>query len=386
MPEFEKKNIALLGSTGSIGVQALEVVENHGDQFNVEVLTAHNNADLLMEQAHRFKPNVVVIGNEKHYDKVFSSLDPQGIKVYSGERSLQSVVEMETIDTVLSAMVGFAGLLPTLNAVQHGKDVALANKETLVVAGDLITEASRQHGAAILPVDSEHSAIFQCLTGEYGNVIEKIYLTASGGPFRGRTRAGLENVTVAEALKHPNWEMGAKITIDSATLMNKGLEVIEAKWLFGLEAAKIEVIVHPQSIIHSLVQFEDGSIKAQLGLPDMKLPIQYALSFPRRYGTSFPRFNFTDYPSLTFEKPDTDTFRNLALSYHAMEQGGNLPCVLNAANEIAVREFLHGRIGFLGISDLIENTMMKIAFIKEPDLDDYLETDKEARIKALELI
>lgn len=374
-----KKTIAILGSTGSIGTQALEVVAANPDAFEVEVLTAGNNADLLIEQAKQFKPNVVVIGNEIHYDSLFEALDPLGIKVYAGQNALEHVVQMEAIEVVLTALVGYAGLAPTIKAIEAGKHISLANKETLVVAGELITGLAQEYGVNIYPVDSEHSAIFQCLVGEFHNPIEKIILTASGGPFRGMQRTELAHVTKAQALKHPNWEMGAKITIDSASLMNKGLEVIEAKWLFGLKAEQIEVIVHPQSIIHSIVQFEDGSMKAQMGLPDMKLPIQYALTYPERFRTDFPRFNFLDYPALTFEQPDQDTFKNLSLAFDALNRGGNMPCVLNAANEIAVEKFLKDEIGFLEMSDLVEHSMQKISFIAHPSYEDYVQTDFETR-------
>lgn len=384
--EVKKKNIAILGSTGSIGTQALEVIREHHDKFAVEVLTAQNNAQLLIEQAAAFQPNVVVIGNEALYDQVFTALDPLDIKVYAGAKALNSVVQMETVDMVLTALVGYAGLLPTVKAIEAKKPIALANKETLVVAGALITQLASEYGVNIYPVDSEHSAIFQCLVGEFGNPIEKIILTASGGPFRGRDSAFLSTVTKAQALKHPNWTMGAKITIDSATLMNKGLEVIEAKWLFGLRSNQIDVIVHPQSIIHSLVQFEDGSIKAQMGLPTMKLPIQYALSYPDRLLSASSRFSFLDYPNLTFEQPDTTTFKNLALAYEAMDRGGNIPCVLNAANEVAVEKFLKEEIGFLEISDIIEESLARAIYIAEPSLDDYINTDKETRAKAQELV
>jgi len=381
-----KKRIAILGSTGSIGTQALEVIQAHPQAFELEVLTANNNAHLLIEQALLFKPNVVVIGNEALYEQVFAALNPQDIKVYAGEKALCSVVEMETVDLVLTAMVGYAGLKPTVRAIEYGKSIALANKETLVVAGQLITELAQKKGVNIYPVDSEHSAIFQCLAGEMHNPIEKIILTASGGPFRGKDAAFLATITKEQALKHPNWAMGAKITIDSASLMNKGLEVIEAKWLFHLRQQQIEVVVHPQSIIHSLVQFQDGSIKAQMGLPDMKLPIQYALGYPKRLKSSFPRFSFTDYSQLTFEQPDLETFRNLALAYKAMEQGGNMPCILNAANEIAVEAFLQDKIKFLQMPDLIETCMQKVSFLAKPGLDDYAATDSETRIMARELI
>ncbi len=381
-----KRHIAILGSTGSIGTQALEVIAAHPDKFAVEVLTAHRNADLLIAQSVQFQPNAVVIIEETLYDQVFSALDPLGIKVYTGEKALSSVVQMESIDLVLTATVGYAGLLPTIKAIEAGKPIALANKETLVVAGELITTLAREKSVNIFPVDSEHSAIFQCLVGEFHNKIEKIILTASGGPFRGRDRAFLETVTKADALKHPNWEMGAKVTIDSATLMNKGLEVMEAKWLFGINADQIEVVVHPQSIIHSMVQFEDGSIKAQMGLPDMRLPIQFALSYPERLHADFPRFNFTDYPSLTFEQPDIKTFRNLGLAFEALQKAGNMPCILNAANEIAVAAFLKEKIRFLQISDVVEACMAKVNYIRNPSYEDYVITDQQTRIKALEII
>ncbi|HVD98000.1 MAG TPA: 1-deoxy-D-xylulose-5-phosphate reductoisomerase [Cytophagaceae bacterium] len=386
MKQDNKRHIAILGSTGSIGTQALDVVRQHQDKFLVEVLTAQSNADLLISQAIEFKPNTVVIVDDCHYEKVFSALDPKGIKVYTGVNALASVVEMDVIDIVLTALVGYSGLLPTIRAIKAGKHIALANKETLVVAGDLVTKLALEHKIDILPVDSEHSAIFQCLAGEFHNPIEKIILTASGGPFRGKNIDYLKTVTKAQALKHPNWSMGAKITIDSASLMNKGLEVIEAKWLFGLEASQIEVTVHPQSIVHSMVQFEDGSIKAQMGLPDMKLPIQYALGYPERLRSNFPRFDFSLSHTLTFEKPDLKTFRNLGLAYKALEKGGNMPCILNAANEIAVAEFLNEKISFLEISDVIENCMEKIQFISSPSLDDYINTDTETRMLAQNLI
>ena len=381
-----KRRIAILGSTGSIGTQAIEVILAHPDQFAVEVLTANQNAELLIEQARQVRPNVVVIADESRYDTVFAALDPLDIKVYSGLNSIAQVVQMDSVDIVLTAMVGYAGLLPTIKAIEAGKPIALANKETLVVAGDLITRMAAERGVNIYPVDSEHSAIFQCLVGEFHNPIEKIILTASGGPFRGRDRTHLETVTRAQALKHPNWTMGAKITIDSATLMNKGLEVIEAKWLFNLRPDQIEVVVHPQSIVHSLVQFEDGSMKAQIGLPDMKLPIQFALGYPNRLKSDFPRFNFANYPSLTFEQPDLGTFRNLQLAFDALEQGGNMPCIINAANEIAVEAFLHDRVSFLGISDVIESAMQQASFVADPTYDDYVATDKETRRIATEKI
>ena len=381
-----KKSIAILGSTGSIGTQALEVIKSHPENFQVEVLTAQNNVDLLIQQSIQFRPNAVVIGNDAFYDKVFNVLDPLGIKVYSGEKSLSSVVQMDTIDVVLTALVGYAGLVPTIKAIEAGKHIALANKETLVVAGELVTSLAQEKGVNIYPVDSEHSAIFQCLVGEFHNPIEKIILTASGGPFRGRSRKFLESVKKEQALKHPNWDMGAKITIDSASLMNKGLEVIEAKWLFNLREDQVDVVVHPQSIIHSMVQFEDSSIKAQMGLPDMRVPIMFALSYPDRLKADFPRFNFMDYPQLTFEQPDSDTFRNLALAFHALGREGNAACILNAANEVVVSAFLEDKISFLGMSEVIENCLDKVHFIKTPSLEDYIATDKETRIKALELI
>ena len=384
--EVKKKQIAILGSTGSIGTQALEVISEHSDLFEVEVLTANNNSALLIEQAKKYKPNTVVITNEDKYKEVDDALFDLGIKVFAGQQSLEEVVEGENIDVVLTALVGYSGLKPTIHAIKSGKNIALANKETLVVAGDLITKLCQEYGVSIYPVDSEHSAIFQCLVGEQYNPIEKIYLTASGGPFRGKLRNDLLDITKAQALKHPNWDMGAKITIDSATLMNKGLEVIEAKWLFDLKAEQIEVVVHPQSIIHSAVQFEDGSIKAQLGLPDMKLPIQYALGFPERLKNSFKRFNFLDYPHLTFEKPDRKTFRNLDLAYTVMSKGGNMPCILNAANEIAVAAFLKDKIGFLKMPDLIANCMEKITFVPNPSYEDFVETDKQTRILASKLL
>lgn len=380
------KRIAILGSTGSIGTQALEVIEANPESFELEVITANNNADLLITQALKFKPNAVVIANEAYYEQVREALQQEDIKVYAGANALCSVVEMGTVDMVLTAMMGYAGLQPTIRAIKAGKQIALANKETLVVAGQLITDLAKEYGVNIYPVDSEHSAIFQCLVGEFHNPIEKIILTASGGPFRGRTVDELKLVTKAQALKHPNWDMGAKITIDSASLMNKGLEVIEAKWLFGLTNEQIEVVVHPQSIIHSLVQFEDGSLKAQLGLPDMKLPIQYALGYPNRLKSDFPRFNFMDYPQLTFEQPDLKTFRNLQLAFDAMAKGGNMPCILNAANEIAVSAFLRDEVGFLQMPEIIESCMAKVTYIANPSYDDYVLTDSETRAKASELI
>jgi 1-deoxy-D-xylulose-5-phosphate reductoisomerase len=382
---LEKKNIAILGSTGSIGTQALEVIENSKDYFQVELLSAHSNADLLAEQAIKFQPNAVVIGQQEKYQYLKDKLNLYPIKVYCGMEALEQAVQMESIDIVLTALVGYSGLGPTLKAIEAGKPIALANKETLVVAGELVTKLAAEKGVNIYPVDSEHSAIFQCLAGEFHNKIEKIYLTASGGPFRGKKRDELLTITKAQALKHPNWVMGAKITIDSASLMNKGLEVIEAKWLFGLQKEQIDVIVHPQSIIHSIVQFNDGSMKAQLGLPDMKLPILYALTYPNRILTDFKRFDFLNYPSFTFEKPDLETFKNLALAFSAMEKGGNSPCILNAANEVAVELFLQDKIGFLAMSDLINTCLNKVEFIAQPNYQDYINTDLETRKLAFEL-
>lgn len=381
-----KKRIAILGSTGSIGTQALEVIRLHPDDFTVEVLTARKNTDLLIRQAMEFKPDSVVISDDKFYSTVFDALDPLNIKVYAGDDSLWQIVENNSIDLVLMALVGFAGLKPTLKAIEAGKTVAIANKETFVVAGELVTQLAKEKGVNIYPVDSEHSAIFQCLAGEYQNPVEKIYLTASGGPFRGKNRAFLSNVKKEAALKHPNWKMGCKVTIDSASLMNKGLEVIEARWLFGLKPEQIDIIVHPQSIIHSLIQFEDGALKAQMGLPDMKLPIMYALSYPYRLKSDFPRFNFIDFPELTFEKPDTENFRNLSLAYEALKQGGNMPCVLNAANEIVVNAFLHDKIGFLQMPEIIEKCMTSAYFIKKPTFADYLQTDREVRLMANKIL
>jgi 1-deoxy-D-xylulose-5-phosphate reductoisomerase len=373
------RHIAILGSTGSIGTQALEVIAANPDQFVAEVITANRQADLLIEQALKFRPNAVVIGDRDKYAQVKDALWNEGIKVYAGEEALEQVVEMAEIDLVLTALVGAAGLRPTVRAIRAGKHIALANKETLVVAGELVTALAREHAVNIYPVDSEHSAIFQCLAGEWHNPIEKIILTASGGPFRGRTADQLATVKKEQALKHPNWDMGAKITIDSASLMNKGLEVIEAKWLFGLTPDQIDVIVHPQSIIHSIVQFTDGSMKAQMGLPDMKLPIQYALGYPQRVASNFPRFDFLQYPSLTFEQPDRTTFRCLDLAYTAMREGGNAACVLNAANEVAVQYFLEDRIGFLDIPAVIEDTLQRIPSAVCNSLEDYLEYDALAR-------
>jgi 1-deoxy-D-xylulose-5-phosphate reductoisomerase len=381
-----KRHLAILGSTGSIGTQALDVVRSHPNKFQIEVLSAQNNADLLIAQAIEFQPNVVVIGNESLYEKVSNALSNQAIKVYTGDKALAAVVEMGTIDMVLTAMVGYSGLIPTINAIKAKKTIALANKETLVVAGDLVTRLAYENAVNILPVDSEHSAIFQCLMGEFHNPIEKIILTASGGPFRGKNTEFLKNIKKEQALKHPNWTMGAKITIDSATLMNKGLEVIEAKWLFGLKNEQIEVIVHPQSIIHSMIQFKDGSMKAQMGLPDMKLPIQFALGYPNRLNSDFPRFDFSQFPSLTFEKPDMNTFKCLTLAYQALDKGGNQACALNAANEISVAAFLQDQIGFLDIQELNEKVMNQVDFVAKPALEDYIETDKKARILAQSFI
>ena len=379
MENSTPKRLAILGSTGSIGTQALDVIRQHRNEFSVEVLSANKNAKLLIEQAIEFNPNVVVIRSENLHDKVADALEQYPIKVYSGEESLVQVLEMETIDMVLIAMVGFAGLRPTLKAIETRKPVAIANKETLVVAGELVTRKARENAVNLYPVDSEHSAIFQCLAGEFHNPIEKIYLTASGGPFRGKSKEFLHTVTKEDALKHPNWNMGCKVSIDSATFMNKGLEVIEARWLFGIKPHQIDVVVHPQSIVHSLVQFEDGAIKAQLGLPDMRLPIQYALGYPNRIKSNMPRFNFMDYPELTFEQPDRETFPCLDLAYQAIEKGGNMPCLLNAANEIAVNAFLKEKIKFTAIPNLIESCMAKAVFIQNPTLDDYLYSDQEAR-------
>ena len=385
-PELPKR-IALLGATGSIGTQALDVIRAHPARFAVAALSAQSNAELLIAQAREFRPAVVVIGYESKYATVKTALANQPeTEVVAGAAALTEAAARPDSDLVLTAMVGYAGLLPTVAAIRAGKDIALANKETLVVAGQLITQLVKQHGVRLLPVDSEHSAIFQCLVGEEQNPVEKIILTASGGPFRGRTAAALATVTKAQALKHPNWDMGAKITIDSASLMNKGLEVIEAKWLFGLTDEQIEVVVHPQSIVHSLVQFRDGSLKAQLGLPDMKLPIQYALGYPERLPSAFPRFSFLDYPQLTFEPADTATFRNLPLAFAAMRRGGNAPCVLNAANEVAVAAFLRDEVGFLEMSDLVESCLTKVSYLAAPSLDDYVATDRETRRVARELV
>jgi 1-deoxy-D-xylulose-5-phosphate reductoisomerase len=382
----KKTRVAILGSTGSIGTQALEVIETYPDLFDLQVITANKNADLLIVQALKFKPNTVVIVDESLYSHVKSALQNEDIHVYTGEQSLSQVVTSTEVDIVLTAMVGYAGLKPTLAAIGAKKNIALANKETLVVAGELVTKFAKENGVNIYPVDSEHSAIFQCLAGEFHNPIEKIYLTASGGPFRGWKKDQLEKVTVEQALNHPNWVMGAKITIDSASLMNKGLEVIEAKWLFNLKPNQIDTIVHPQSIVHSLVQFEDGSMKAQMGLPDMKLPIQYALTYPDRFPTNFPRFNFMDYPQLTFEKPDRETFLNLGLAYDAMEMGGTAACALNAANEITVQAFLDKKISFLQISEINQAVLKSTEIIQNPSYEDYVTIDELARMNALKLL
>lgn len=373
------KRIAILGSTGSIGTQALNVIRRHRDLFGVEVLCAGSNADLLIQQALEFDPNAVAIADEGKYAQVSEALQPRGIKVYAGEGAIADLMEMETVDLVLAAIVGFAGLRPTLRAIEHGKPIALANKETMVVAGSIVTAAALKHRVPILPVDSEHSAIFQCLIGE--GAIDKILLTASGGPFRGRTREQLEGVTLEQALNHPNWKMGRKVTIDSASLMNKGLEVIEAKWLFGVDAEDIEVVVHPQSVVHSMVQFCDGSIKAQLGIPSMETPIQFAFSYPERIESHLPRLDFAQYPNLTFEKPDRKTFRCLDLAYRAIGRGGNMPCVMNAANEVAVQQFIDGKIRFLDIADRVEEAMQRAPFIANPTLDDLFQTDKNIRMQ-----
>ena len=381
-----KKRIAVLGSTGSIGTQSLDVIGNHPDKFTLEVITAQNNAKLLIEQAIKYKPNAVVISNERLYKQVFEALDPFFIKVYAGNDALSQIVEMDTIDQVIIALVGYAGLKPTIQAIKSNKQIALANKETLVVGGQLIQNLLKKSRSRIIPVDSEHSAIFQCLVGELDNRIEKIYLTASGGPFLGRNEQFLKNVKKKQALAHPNWEMGCKISIDSASLMNKGLEVIEAKWLFDLKTDQIDVVVHPQSIIHSMVQFEDGSIKAQMGLPDMKLPIQYALTYPERFHSEFPRLNFIEHPELTFQSPDLKIFRNLALAFEALNLGGNMPCVLNASNEVLVSLFLKDKIGFLQMPDIIERCMNKADLIKNPSYEDLAASDKIARKLTLELV
>jgi 1-deoxy-D-xylulose-5-phosphate reductoisomerase len=382
----EKKGLAILGSTGSIGTQALEVVEAYPDYFDLQVITANKNADLLIEQALKYQPNTVVLVDDTDYNKVKEALSQEDIHVYCGEDALCQAVESNEIHMVLTALVGYAGLKPTIAAINAKKEIALANKETLVVAGALITSLAKQNGVNIYPVDSEHSAIFQCLVGEFHNPVEKIYLTASGGPFRGFTEEQLQKVSKEQALKHPNWIMGSKVTIDSATLMNKGLEVIEAKWLFNLKPKQIDVIVHPQSIVHSIVQFEDGSMKAQMGIPDMKLPIQFALTYPDRFKTDFPRFDFMDYPELTFEKPDRKVFKNLDLAFFAMEQGGTTACVLNAANEIAVDAFLNDKISFSEISQLNNDVVKGSTPILKPEYEDYVRSDEEARRTALSLI
>jgi 1-deoxy-D-xylulose-5-phosphate reductoisomerase len=386
METNHKKQIAILGSTGSIGTQALEVIAENDSLFEVYALTANNNVDLLIEQSRKYKPEMVAIGNEEHYHKLKDALSDLPIKVFAGDDSIAQVAEMQPIDMVLTAMVGYSGLKPTISAIKAGKKIALANKETLVVAGEMVCDLAASFNSAILPVDSEHSAIFQCLAGEGNNPIEKLILTASGGPFRTKSIHELEHVTSAQALKHPNWDMGAKITIDSASLMNKGFEIIEAKWLFGVTPDQIQVVVHPQSIIHSMVQFADGSIKAQLGMPDMKLPIQYAFTYPDRLKTNFPRFDFDVCDQFTFEKPDLEKFRNLAFAYYAMDKCGNMPCILNAANEIVVAEFLKDRIGFLQMSDIIEDVMAKADFIAKPTYDDYVRTDAAVRSLTKELI
>ena len=377
------KNIAILGSTGSIGTQTLQVIAANPGRFNVEVLTARNQADLLAEQAKRFKPNMVVIANEEKHARLRELLKDEDVKVYAGSEAICQAVQSSTVDVVVTAMVGYSGLLPTIAAIEAGKTIALANKETLVVAGDLISRLAEKHRTAILPVDSEHSAIFQCLVGE-ASPVEKILLTASGGPFRGKSADFLRTVTPAQALNHPNWHMGAKVTIDSASMMNKGFEAIEAKWLFGVRPEQIEVLVHPQSVVHSMVQFADGNIKAQWAVPDMRLPIQYALTYPERVDSGLPRLDFSKGLALTFEKPDTRVFRNLELAFHAMRQGGNTPCVLNAANEVMVQAFLEGRISFTGMSDVIEETLPQVAFVPSPTLDDYIASDREGRAKAEE--
>ncbi len=381
-----KRRIAILGSTGSIGTQALEVIDEHADMFEVYALTANNQVDLLINQARKYMPEMVVIANEEKYSELKEALNDLPIKVWTGAEAIAQVVEAEPIDMVLTAMVGYSGLMPTISAIKAGKAIALANKETLVVAGELITSLATEHKVPVIPVDSEHSAIFQCLAGEWNNTIEKILLTASGGPFRTKTIDELSKVTKEQALKHPNWNMGAKVTIDSASMMNKGFEMIEAKWLFGVSPEKIQVVVHPQSIIHSMVQFEDGAVMAQLGLPDMKLPISYAFSYPKRLENKAPRLDFNLYNTLTFEEPDIKRFRNLSFAFEAIKQGGNMPCILNAANEVAVAAFLRDETGFLNMSDIIEKTMQKAFFIANPTYEDYVATDTEARKIASELI
>jgi len=383
---MQKQAIAILGSTGSIGTQTLDVIEQNPDLFELYAITAGDNVDLLIRQAKKFLPEIVVIGNENHYQKLKNALQNLPIKVFAGNNSIAQVVQLAPVDTVVMAMVGYSGLLPAINAVKAGKKIALANKETLVVAGSLITELSLKNGVKILPIDSEHSAIFQCLLGETENSVEKIILTASGGAFRGKKTADLQNVTAKDALQHPTWNMGAKITIDSATMMNKGFEVIEAKWLFDLKLKQIEIVLHPQSIIHSMVQFIDGSIKAQLGIPDMRQPIQYALTFPNRMKTQVAKIDFSKINNLTFEQPDFETFKNLALAYFAMEKGGNMPCILNAANEVVVAKFLQNKIGFLQMSDIIEKMLHTIPFIQNPDYEDFVNCDKETRKKVEEIV
>ncbi len=386
MAETNKKRIAIFGSTGSIGTQALQVIEANPELFEVEILTSQNNDALLIEQALKFRPNAVVIGDKKKYEAVKTALGSTDIKVFAGEDALVETADFDTYDMMLAAIVGFAGLRPTLKAVEKGKAIALANKETLVVAGDIVMQKALENRVPVIPVDSEHSAVFQCLVGETRNKIEKIILTASGGPFLGKKPNFLVNVKRDHALQHPNWKMGAKISIDSATLMNKGLEMIEARWLFNLQPEQIQVVIHPQSIVHSMVQFEDGSMKAQMGLPDMKLPIQYAFTFPQRIYSESPRIDFKRLNVLNFEEPDVKTFRNLTLAIEALFTGGNLPCVLNAANEIAVWAFLHNRIGFLDITAVVEQTMREVAFIEKPNLEEYFESDGEARNFAAVLI
>lgn len=382
---MKKRQLAILGSTGSIGTQALEVVSEHSDLFEVYALTANNQVDLLINQARKYMPEVVVIANERKYPELKEALEDLPIKVWAGADAIAQMVQSEPIDMVLTAMVGYSGLRPTISAIKAGKAIALANKETLVVAGELIMKLAAEHKVPILPVDSEHSAIFQCLTGAYDNPIEKILLTASGGPFRRKTLEELATATKAQALRHPNWTMGAKITIDSASMMNKGFEMIEAKWLFDVTPDQVQVVVHPQSVIHSMVQFEDGAVIAQLGIPDMKLPIAYAFSFPTRMRSMAPRLDFNQYSTLTFEEPDMERFRNLAFAFEAARQGGNMPCILNAANEVVVAAFLQDRIGFLQMSDVIERTMRKASFIVNPSYEDYVATDTEARRLAAEL-
>jgi 1-deoxy-D-xylulose 5-phosphate reductoisomerase len=381
-----KQTVAILGSTGSIGTQTLDVIDRHSELFEVYAITAHNNIDLLVEQAKRYRPEVVAIADERHYKTLREALDGLPVKVFAGADSICQIAAMSPIDTVVTAMVGYSGLLPTVRAIEAGKKIALANKETLVVAGELVTDLALRNRVDIIPIDSEHSAIFQCLVGENENSVEKLILTASGGAFRDTPKDDLRLATAADALRHPTWKMGAKITIDSATMMNKGFEVIEARWLFDIPIDKIEVIIHPQSIVHSMVQFCDGSIKAQLGQPDMRHPIQYALTFPDRLNTQVERANLADIHQLTFEKPDYEKFRNLRLAYDALRRGGNIPCILNAANEVAVNAFLKGKIGFFAMSDIIEQTISETAFISSPTLDDYIATDREARARSSEKI